>query len=813
VGNPGHLEFEVLSALADGELELTVRANAIEHLVGCRSCTRTLEAIGALDAQLRKPTPITCEGALLLLSAALDKEADTAELAVARAHAATCAHCAQSVMTWSSLDMQLRALPHGAPSRRVDLAVAALGRAPQRVGLRLGIPRLAVAGMTALLLLIGSLYRGAPGGIPAATSNDQVFVAAVQEVVFNTRTNTLYVLDASAGAVDARDATTNEVKVRIDVGGRPTALALNESANTLIVLDSSQKKLTEIDTNANRVISSTTVAVTGTPTAISVDPNSSKIVVSSGGQSSTPGSVSVIDSATKKVESVREFTTSPQAMVFSPAGDRAVVVSEDATTLLDSSYKAIATLPGGVAAAFAQGDDRLAIISASAKGTAITYVGAQAPAAIDVEGKPRAIVSLPDGGFLVLVDVGDHSRVSYVVPDGHVAGSIDLPGKGRGLVYDSASHRFSVAVAGQVTWASVPQTVITAAASPSPTFTAPSTAAPTASGSGSASPDASPTAGPSATPSASVAPSGTPSASTTPKPIETATAVAKDFVHLDLAGNRAPYAVSQSGERVWVLDDKNGIQVIDLATGDVKFVSSLPRSALISQFVAGRGYLFALDERHGELYSSPLFSPESPSVGLRLPKTVTSVAVGLDDSLWMGLADSSLLLRFDPRTKQTLVYDLNGAKVSKLATDPLGRVFYADDSRNAVGLLDPATGSTSELAFPRRGITTGLAVDGSSSLWVGTSDGEIWRVRGGTYSLTIRLERPVTTISVDADGRAWFLAPLPSAGPLSFTYGAADGSRAGQTISGPAFTLSFGARGRAWLADPRGGFWVSAEVQ
>ena len=83
--------------------------------------------------------------------------------------------------------------------------------------------------------------------------------------------------------------------VRIDVGGQPTALALNESANTVLVLDASQKKVTEIDGASNKVIGASTFAASGTPTSISVDPSSSKIVVTSNATTTTSPSLTVID--------------------------------------------------------------------------------------------------------------------------------------------------------------------------------------------------------------------------------------------------------------------------------------------------------------------------------------------------------------------------------------------------------------------------------------------------------------------------------------------------------------------------------------
>src|SRR4029077_14949 len=102
--------------------------------------------------------------------------------------------------------------------------------------------------------------------LPSPTGGERAIVASIQQIVFNSRNNTMYVLDVPGAAVDARDPATNDLKTRIQVGGEPTALALNEGANRGLVLDASQKRVTEIDAVSNTVISATTVAVAGTPT-------------------------------------------------------------------------------------------------------------------------------------------------------------------------------------------------------------------------------------------------------------------------------------------------------------------------------------------------------------------------------------------------------------------------------------------------------------------------------------------------------------------------------------------------------------------
>ncbi|HET7700570.1 MAG TPA: zf-HC2 domain-containing protein [Candidatus Limnocylindria bacterium] len=805
MGRP-HLSIDELSAHADGELAADIARSASEHLFSCASCRSAFESFQRFDAELRRPPLVGCATALPLISARLDAEVNEAEAALAERHLETCAGCRRTEAVWSAARTALVALPAARPSARVDAAIAALVRpAPRRRRVPVFAARALISATAALAIVITMLPRAGAPITSLEGSTERVFVAAAQQIVLNPRTNTLYILDPAAAAVVARDAGTNALKARIDVGGRPTALALNESANMVLVLDASQKSVTEIDGATNRVIGSTAVAVTGTPTSIAVDPAGGKIVVTTEASTNATGSVTVLDGATKKVETVREFAAVPRSMVFAPSGDRAALVSTAGTTIVDASYREIATLPGGVGAAFAQGDDRIAILSATASGSVVTYSGRAAPAGLALAGTPRAIVSLPDGGFLVLVSMGERSRVSYLAPDGHEAGRVELGASGTDLVYDAAARRFSVVGAGALAWSEVPQTL--AASSPTPT-------ADVAAASPSPAPPASaaPSPSASATPAPSTSPSAAPVASPTPDALSQAAAVSAGFVHVDLPGGRQPVFVSKSGERLWVLNDRGGVVTVDMSTAEMFSPASLPVGAQISHWAAGRAHVYAVDTTSGQLHVVDARRERVSSYALKFLKPVSSVAVGLDDRLWIGLRGASYLLAFDPRTGRLDSFDLAGALVSMLTVDGSGRILYADDARGTVGTYDPGTARVSEVYFPRRGTATGLVVDGSSTLWLSTSTGEIFSVRGGVATLALGLQRPVTTLSLDGSGRAWYLAPLPS-GAVGFGYAAADGARAGQTIAGAASSLAFNALGRAWLADPLGGFYVSRGAQ
>jgi hypothetical protein len=123
--------------------------------------------------------------------------------------------------------------------------------------------------------------------------------------------------------------------------------------------------------------------------------------------------------------------------------------------------------------------------------------------------------------------------------------------------------------------------------------------------------------------------------------------------------------------------------------------------------------------------------------------------------------------------------------------------------------LDLNTGRLTEVALARQGTTTALIVDGSGTLWLGTSTGDVYSVKGLRPGLAINVRTPVSTLALDRSGRAWFLAPIPNV--TGFGYAPADGSDGVRSIPGPASGLAFGEGGRAFSADPRGAFYVAAE--
>jgi anti-sigma factor RsiW/streptogramin lyase len=811
-----HVSSEELSALLDGELSPAGERRARQHLAECPACSAEYALGLRLDQELRQPPVLSCDSVVELLSASLDQQASEPEQAAAQRHLSACADCQSSVREWADLSATLRALPVVAPSARVDRAVRGLverRRAPRTAPAGGFAARGLIALTGVLAVLVAGLNTGARAPTASlAPTGERALVAAVQQVVFNSRNNTLYMLDVASAAVDALEPGTNELKARISVGGEPTALALNESANTILVLDASQKRVTEIDAGSNLVIGTTPVAVAGTPTSISVDPAGSNIVVTTVNAPRTPaekspaGSVAVINGATKQLQTVREINVAPRLVIPDPNRGRSALVSADATTIVDATYSVVETLPGGVSAAFSRRGDNVAVLSATGPDSLVSFAGFGAPAPLKLSGAPSALTSLPDGGYLVLVTNGGVGNVVRIRADGRLAGSVEVAVTGGDLLHDATTGRFTVASAGRVDTGETPRDTVAASAparSAGPSIAAPlstASASPSQALSASSEPAAASSAGPT-----------TSAATVTGNLFDRAQPLAPSLQTIPLPNGIKPQVATVSGSRIWFVDESNGVHSFNMGTGELLSIGELRADARISFWVASPSYVFAVDALNGQISVVNIARQRIDAYATNVLKPVSAVAVGPDERLWLALRDADYLFAFDPKRRGHMdAFDLRGARLSALTIDPQGRMYFADDVRGTVGTFDPRTSLLNEFGFAKGGVTTSLLVDDTSTLWLGTSAGEVYAVRGGGARLAVTLQRPVTSLALGHTGRAWYLAPLPS-GLGGYIYAPADGSLAPRSVAGPALSLSFNPLGRAFLTDPRGGFYMSTE--
>jgi hypothetical protein len=438
--------------------------------------------------------------------------------------------------------------------------------------------------------------------------------------------------------------------------------------------------------------------------------------------------------------------------------------------------------------------------------TTINFAGALAPASLKLQGSPRAITALKGGGYLVLLQVAGQGRVVKISPEGRAEGSISVAVAGGDLLYDETTNFFTVANGGTVASAQVPVEAASASAAPSASA---ATALASPAASSSPAPSTPPTVSPE--PAASPSPSPAVAAVKTPDVLDGAKLIAAGLYSAPVPEGLRPHLMAASGTRIWFVDQAMRVGMFDMNTGETKTIAKLRADARVGFWVAGRSFVYGVDPATGQVHVVNTVTDSVDSFATNVLSPVSAVAVGPDDRLWLGLRDASYLLAWDPRTRDMDAFDLGDRRVSALAVDLLGRIVFADDQHALVGTLDPTTSRLSEVPFNRRGSTTALIVDGSGTLWLGTSTGDLYSVKSDRRDLAINVRMPVTSLALDQTARAWFLAPIPNGIP-GFGYAPADGSQGVRSIPGPAVGLAFNQAGRAFSADPRGAFFVSAEV-
>jgi anti-sigma factor RsiW/streptogramin lyase len=799
-----HLLDEALSAYLDGELTPAEAAAAAAHLRTCSSCAETARLFAAFDDRLTRLPALKCSTALTLVSAHLDAELVGEESAIAAAHLAGCASCRADVQRWTVAEQALAALPVARPSARVDAAIAALGREP--AGLRLPriawpVPALAVA--VALSLLI-AFNLGQPGPVGPNTA----LVAAVQQSVLNPANGILYVLHPENGTVAAVDAVTSQTQSVIHVGGRPTALALSQSMNTLFVLDATAKTLTAIDCALNTVTSSTAFAVAGTPTSLQVDQQGNVVVSAVSARSAgtpapsaTPASAGVLvvlNGGTGQVQAVKQVDVAPQVMVIEPNGKRALLVSADATTLVDATtYQALATRAGGIAAAFASSGDDFAILSRTPTGASVSF--ARRSGTLFVGGMAQAIAPLPDGGYAVLSDVNGRGQITLIGPDGAILATLDAPANARDLAFDASTRQFAVIAPTGVKNVALPASVAVVSQPPVQN-TAPGTPLPTAQTT--PKPSATPTSTPTATPAEPVAVIA-PRDNDSLVPAHARSVWARTYLVTVPVDQRPDHAVGD-GSRIWYVDDANGINALHMRTGERFPIAPLPTSATVGRMAVSPNHLFIFDPIAGVLYVLAFNTEQVTVVPLPFATSATSMTASPDERVWIGTPGAGLI-GYDSRTGR-IEKIAAGPNLTALASDALGRIWIAARDRQALSLYDPLQGTLVDVVFSHGGSIGALVVDRSGALWIGADNGQLFAMRNNAVIFSAALGLPIDSLVLDSGGAAYFVSPASGGLRYGSALGVGAPLQAPLGSSGPIFDQL----GRAWQADrSANGFYVT----
>lgn len=799
-----HLLDEALSAYLDGELTPAEAAAAAAHLRTCAACAETARLFAAFDDRLSRLPAFTCSAALTLVSAHLDGELADEESAIATAHLSGCASCRADVKAWTTAEHALAALPAARPSARVDAAIAALGGQP--AGLRL--PRIAwpvpAAAVAFALSLLIAFNLGQPGPVGPNTA----LVAAVQQSVLNPTNGILYVLHPENGTVAAVDAVTNQTQSVIHVGGRPTALALSQTMNTLFVLDAGAKTLTSIDCALNTVTSSTAFAVAGTPTSLQVDQQGNVVVsavaatpAASPAPSATPapaGVLVVLNGGTGQVQAVKQVDVAPQVMVIEPNGKRALLVSADATTLVDATtYQALAKRAGGIAAAFASTGDDFAILSRTPTGASVSF--ARRTGTLFVGGIAQAIAPLPDGGYAVLSDLNGRGQITLIGSDGTISATIDAPANARDLAFDASTRQFAVIGPTGVKNVALPAAAVVVSQPPVQN-TAPGTPLPTALST--PKPSATPTPTPSATPAEPVAVIA-PRENDSLVPAHARSVWAGTYL-VGLPVNQGPDRAVGDGSRIWYVDDANRINAFHMTTGERFGIAALPGSATVGRMAVSPNHLFAFDPIAGVLYVLAFNTEQVTVVPLPFATSATSMTASPDERVWIGTPGAGLI-GYDPRTGR-IEKIAAGSNLTALASDALGRIWIGARDRQALSLYDPLNATLSDVVFSHGGSVGALAVDRGGALWIGTDSGQIFAMRNNSVVFSAALGLPVDSFVLDNNGAAYFVSVAASGMRYGSALGLGRPRQAPLGSSGPIFDQL----GRAWQADRSAdGFYVT----
>lgn len=825
---PLHPSDEVLSAYADGETDAAETGHVRRHLQSCAGCSERLAAFTALEADLAGAGSLACEAVRPLLSAELDDELERDLVPLAREHLASCASCQAERTAWESLQAELKATPLAYPSERVDRAIAAV--VERRRPAPLALPHLGraalvrVAAAVAFVAVVAGSLLPVPlpeqAGVPR---EEQVVVAAMQTVVLNPATNTLYVLRPEEGVVLVRHASDDSVIARVAVGGRPTALALNTETNSVYVLDSAKKSITEIDAK-NAVVATVPLPVQGTPTSLQVDPESKKLVVAAtASATSGSGEIARIDPASRRLETVRSVDVRPSLVVMDATTNLTFVLSPKATLVLDSAtYGEVASLPGGAVDAASQ-KGVTAILGAEGAGSRVRFYGANA-SEIELPGKPLAIVPAGEGQFAALLDVGGQSRVVLVGLQGAID-SRDLPVAARRISYDPTSKRFAVIApsgdalaslsfgAVAAPGASQPQARTTpdATASPIPAVrdgpgASPAPGATRATPGTPASPDAS-----RATPSQPRA--GTPAVAAVPDVAgprlpSAARQLWPSAYFLELKGSARPVAVAGQGHRLWFVDEGGAVRLLDTQSGLHVKIADLPHGATASHFALGGSTLYVLDSAEEILYVvNPVTGIVEP-VRVPFAKKAVGLTVATNGHVWFASSSAGYLVDFDPATRASRLVDVGRRGLAGVAADIAGRVWYAANLGGRVAVLgtyDIFSGHIIEYELPRIPAVQALFVDRAGSVWVSTAEGPWLAVRDNELQALYIGPGGRQTFALGPDGRAWLLRIGESGakvGPAAHPHLAAN-------LPSSTNGLFVDNSGHAWVADAgSAGFYV-----
>ena len=254
---------------------------------------------------------------------------------------------------------------------------------------------------------------------------------------------------------------------------------------------------------------------------------------------------------------------------------------------------------------------------------------------------------------------------------------------------------------------------------------------------------------------------------------------------------------------LWFVDSANRLTSLDAVTGQAYTIRQLPAEARIRSIEVGSSYVYAIDVSASRVYIVSLSSEKVAEIKLPFVKSSAAVTITPDDRLWFAVADQILAL--DPGTGKIEATNIGEYSVGAMTADSAGRVWFSDESQQKLGLYDRRTSSVLELSLPHKGAVTGMIVDGSGALVVGTDAGDVFVIQNGTLVSSSALGRPVIQLALDPRGNAWYLTNDSRQAVMGSARGVLT-----RTLPFSIVGLWFDARANAWLADrTSSGFFIA----
>jgi hypothetical protein len=797
-----HPDLPTLSAFLDGE-DLPGRAAVRAHVTDCALCAVLLRELAHADELLASGLPLECAAYRTLLSAEADGESGPEERMLLQRHVLRCWSCAAELEAWRFVDGALRAMPLRSPPPHVDRAIA--GRARRRPGLAL--PRIAAGGglavATAALVVamsLGSLPE-APQDAPPEAARQTVFVAALDQIVVNSMTGRVYVLQPQRAVVRVYDVATRELLREIDLGGQPVSIDLHEAMNFVYVLDAESKSIQTIDGQSNAVVARAPVNVSGRPTSLQVDQKQNRIVVgATATDGSAKGEVAMGSTGLTGASTVSTVEVTPQNVAFDTQANLVFVTGRDATLVLDGSTHATVdridgpvvglavSARGGLTALARNEDDR----------GELAFFGRSVPS-VYLGGRAKAVTAVPSGGFAVLVESTSGSRIVLVTETGVISGEIAAAGDGRGLAFAGNSGSFAVLGAGGLTVtapvAQVPAP--TQSAEPAPMQSAEPTATQSAEPTATQSAPAEPS--PSAAAPSSAAPSSTEPPSSAAQPAQQRPDVPGDAVlasqaiyRLDVQGGRVPSLLVSGGRRIIFVDADRWLNAIDTRTGAVTALAQLPSAhhPTLAATFASRVYLF--DRSATQLLVFWPAEGRFTEVAVPLGTAVVGMTIAPNGHLWFATRAQGLL-HYDTQTGAFALVKPEGVRdVGVVFADPSGRVWFG--GAGVVGHYEPSTGRAWRLEWPES--TNSFGIDRDGIVWAGTEGGHLVGFRSTNIVATAGAPGRIERLISGPGGDGWFV----SRSSASVTLGRAADGKAASHAQPSAREFVFDDLGRAWYS-------------